>query len=77
MNLRQDAPNSPRSPEIGEHLSYGKKTIFDGTNPPVVVTHPTTTTDGMDCPIEGVHAGTDLKKSSTAFTYCGSLGALK
>ena len=77
MNLRQDAPHSRRSPEIGGHTGYGKKLVFDGTKLPVVEDPPSTTTDGMDRAVEASQAGADLKNSSTAFTYCGSLGALR
>ena len=69
--------HSPRSPEVGEHPGYSKKTTFDGTKLPMVEDRPTTTTYGMDHAAEASQAGADLKNSSTAFTYSGSLGALR
>ncbi len=77
MNLPLNARYSPRSPDIGQNPGYAKKTTFDGTNPPMVEDPPNYTTYGMDLSLETSHAGADLKNSSTAFTYCGSLGALR
>ena len=76
MNPRHDALYSARSPKIGEHPEHDKKTTFDGTNPPVVEDPSHYTTYGMVLALN-LQAGTDLKNSSTAFTYCGSLGAVR
>jgi hypothetical protein len=47
--MRQDAPHSPDSSEIGRRL-LPRKTNFDGTNPPMVADPSQTTTYGMNCP---------------------------